>query len=486
MSKSKNIIILVIVLGLLAGSYLFLANRPEPETEEPQSEKVTILDFDKNEITKMELKSINGELTFNKVEKEVEEEKDGEKQKVTKSMWEVEYPHEIELKQMSVDDIAYSFASLQAERVIEEERPDDLAAYGLEEPQAVAQATLKDGSKQILYLGDRTPSGNTYYLMMEGDPKVYEVWMNHGQHFLYTLSDVRDRSLPAINSQDVTYFIVDKGDDRPIEIKRNNAQSDEEAQFGIGAWYMPQPYKEPMGVSGNRFQELIDGMPALSIEDFVEDGVEDFAKYGLEDPSLELIIKDSENTLHLLFGNEYDEDKIYFRTLDTDSVYGMKKSNIEFAHVKPFDLVEKFAYIVNIENVDKLEIEGRGKSYTLTLSRETQEAENEDEEDEVITTYMIDGKEVEKESFTPVYQSVIGIIVDAENTEELVERPEIKTTFYLNKGSNREVHISYVPYDNDFYAVFRGGNAEFLVHKDSVHNMLKDVENLAQFASSQE
>ena len=82
MSKSKNIIILVIVLGLLAGSYLFLANRPEPETEEPQSEKVTILDFDKNEITKMELKSINGELTFNKVEKEVEEEKDGEKQRL--------------------------------------------------------------------------------------------------------------------------------------------------------------------------------------------------------------------------------------------------------------------------------------------------------------------------------------------------------------------------------------------------------------------
>ena len=64
--------------------------------------------------------------------------------------------------------------------------------------------------------------------------------MNHGQHFLYTLSD-EDRSLPAINSQDVTYFIVDKGDDRPIEIKRNNAQSDEEAQFGIGACICPSP-----------------------------------------------------------------------------------------------------------------------------------------------------------------------------------------------------------------------------------------------------
>lgn len=478
MRKSRTIIILVVLLAVLAGLYFYLANRPQSDDSEIESEKVSILDFDKNDITKMELKSKNDELTFNKVEKEVEEEKDGKKEKVKKSMWEVEYPYEITLKQMNVDDIAYSFASLEAERVIEEETPEDLAPYGLKDPQAVGQATLEDGSKKVLYLGDKTPSGNSYYLMVDGDPKVYEVWTNHGEHLLYTLSDVRDKSLPGINSQELSYLKLDRKDGKPIEVKMNDDQSEEQAQYGLGLWQLAQPYNEPMGVDTQALSDMLETLPSFSIQDFVEDGVEDLSKYGLDEPSLEMIIKDSENTLHLLFGKEYDEDKIYFKTPDSDSVYGMNKSSIKFADIKPFNLVEKFAYIVNIEDVDKIIIEGQDKTHTLSMSRETKKAEKEDEEDEVITTYMVDGDEVEEKPFKKAYQSVIGILVDAENGEELTENPEIKTTFFLNKGENREVHINYVPYDNDFYAVFRSGKAEFLVNKGSVHKMMDDIEAL--------
>ena len=98
MKKSRKIILLVVILGLLAGSYIYLANRPDNSIEDLDNEQITIFHFDKNEIVKMEIKSVNGELTFYRVEKEVEEEKDGEKQKVKKSMWEVEYPYEVELK----------------------------------------------------------------------------------------------------------------------------------------------------------------------------------------------------------------------------------------------------------------------------------------------------------------------------------------------------------------------------------------------------
>lgn len=479
MRKTRNLIVLVVILGLLAGSYFFLANRPKNDEEKTQDESVTILKFDKNDIIKIELKSINGELAFHRVEKEVEEEKDGEIQKVKKSMWEVEYPYEVELKQINVDDIAYTFASLSAERVIEEETPEDLSIYGLDNPQAVGKATLKDGSEKILYLGNETPKGNTYYLMVEGDPRVYEVWMNHGQHLLYTLSDVRDKSLPQINTQELAYYLVDKNDGKPIEIKKNEKQSEDEARFGVGAWQMIKPYNEPMGVDSNAFEQVLTSINNLAIEEFIEDGVEDLAKYGLEEPSLELIAKDKENTIHLLFGDEYGENKIYFKTPDSNSVYGMKKSNIEFTDLKPFELVEKFAFIVNIDDVDKVVVEGRGKTHTLTLSRETKKAENEDQEDELVTTYMVNGKEVEEEAFKKTYQSIIGILVDAENSKQLEENPEIKTTFYLNKGTNREIHVNYVPYDNDFYAVFRSGKAEFIVNKEAVHKMLDKVEELA-------
>ena len=90
----------------------------------------------------------------------------------------------------------------------------------------------------------------------------------------------------------------------------------------------------------------------------------------------------------------------------------------------------------------------------------------------------MDSKEVEGKTFKKYYQSLIGILADAEKNRELEEKPEVKTTFFLNVGKNREVEVNYVPYDNDFYAVFRSGKAEFLVHKNQVKNMLDTLEAL--------
>jgi len=478
MRRSRNVLILVIALVILSGLYIYLNNRPADNSQESAEEKVAISKCDKDDIVKMVLKSENGTLTFNKVEREVEEEnKDGEKEKVIKSEWEIDYPYPITLKQTAVDDIAYSFASLNAERVIEEETPEDLEPYGLKEPQVVAEATLKDGSKKVLYLGNRTPAG-TYYLMAEGDPRVFEVWMNHGEHFSYTLADVRDKGLVEINTDELTYFKMQKKDSKPIEIKVNNSQSDDEAQFGLGLWRMTQPYKEPMGVKGEEFQEVLNDISGLEIEDFIDDNPQDLSQYGLDEPSAELLVKDNENTLHLYFGDEFGDGKIYFKTADSQAVYSMDKDDLSFMETKPFDLVDKFTYIVNIDNVDKIIVEGRGQTHTLTLERTTKKAEKEGEEDEVITTYYVDGKEVEEDPFKDYYQALIGILADAENDKELEENPEVKTTFFLNIGSEREVHVNYVPYDDDFYAVFRSGKAEFLVHRDQVETMLDTLEAL--------
>ena len=64
----------------MTGSYFFLSNRPEPE-EPDANDKIPVLKLNKDDIVKMEIKNESGELTFNKVEKEVEEEKDGKKRR---------------------------------------------------------------------------------------------------------------------------------------------------------------------------------------------------------------------------------------------------------------------------------------------------------------------------------------------------------------------------------------------------------------------
>ncbi len=460
--KSKNILILAIVLGVLIGTYYFVNNRP-PEEGEPSNEKIELSKFDKEKIVKMTLKTKDGTLTLEKAGDE----------------WEVDYPHKIELKKSAIDDIAYSFASLYAEQVVDE-APKDLNEYGLKDPQSVAECELDNGEKRTFYLGDKTPVGNTYYLMVEDDPKVYAVWMNHGEHFTYTLSDIRERKLTEIDMMNFSYLKMAKKDGRPIEIKRNEEQTEEEASFGLGLWKMTMPYNQPMGVDSDRITKMLDSIPSFTIKDFIDDAPQDLEKYGLSEPEAEFIVKDDENALHIYIGKEHDDKTVYFKTADSDSVYTIEKDKLEFLDIDPFQLVDKFAFIVYIDDVDKIIVEGGGKTHTLTLTRKTEKADKEGEEDEVITTYKVDGKEVEEGPFKKYYQSLIGLLVDAENNKEPDGEPEVTTTFFLNKGKEREIRVDYVPYDNDFYVVMRGGKAEFVISKQQVRSMLNDLELLIE------
>ena len=460
--RQRNAIVMVVALALLAGAYLYMINRPAPE---PQAgdEKIEISKFDKDSIVKMVLESEEGTLTLEKKD----------------DNWSVaEFSQPVELRKVADDDIAYSFASLYAERIVEE-NPKELSVYGLDKPAVTAKAYLEDGTVKVLYLGNKTPAGNTYYLMAEGDPKVYTVWMNHGEHFHYKLSDIREKKLAEINTQEMTYLKLARKDMPVIEIVSNEDRTEEEIQFNFGLWRMVQPYAFPKGIDSDKFDKMLQAISSVAIKDIADNHASDLAKYGLDEPEAELLVKDKENTLHLFFGDDTEDGKyVYFRTADDNTVYTVEKSKTEFLKTKPFEIVEKFAYIVNIDNVDKIIVEGRGKTHVLTLTRTTKEAEEEDEEDEVITTYKVDGKEVEEKHIKKFNKSLIGLLVDAENDRELEEQPDVKTTFFLNKGSVREMYVNYVPYDNDFYAVFLNGQSEFVISRRQVNKMLDDLEAL--------
>jgi hypothetical protein len=128
---------------------------------------------------------------------------------------------EIPIKESRIRDILYSFASLYAERVIEEDAAD-LAQYGLDPPAVVAVATLDDESTIEVYLGNRTPAGNTWYLGVPGKRTVYSVWINHGTHYYYTVDDLRGDELSTINSEALNYLLL-RGPEVPtIEIVEVN------------------------------------------------------------------------------------------------------------------------------------------------------------------------------------------------------------------------------------------------------------------------
>jgi hypothetical protein len=145
-------------------------------------------------------------------------------------------------------------------------------------------------------------------------------------------------------------------------------------------------------------------------------------------------------------------------------------------------VIDKFAFIVNIDDVNWVRVTGRGKSHTLSIKREKIEKKegekSEGEEEEVKETYFLDGKEREEKPFKKVYQSLIGLLVDAPYTPPIAENPEIRITYNVKKGNRREHNITFVPYNVDFYAVFKNGLSEFLINKTQLDNMFSDLEAL--------
>ena len=80
-----------------------------------------------------------------------------------------------------------------------EEKPADLKQFGLAEPEAQITATEKNGKTDTVLLGDQTPTGDSAYVMVSGDSKVYSVPKNTETNLDKGLKDLRDKHLVPVD-----------------------------------------------------------------------------------------------------------------------------------------------------------------------------------------------------------------------------------------------------------------------------------------------
>ncbi len=466
MKKLWTLIGVGVVLAGLIGGYLALRSRPQP-AKAAESPSPVLSSFEPAKLVKIVLARPDGTLVAEKKGKE----------------WRLNTPTPVVLDPSAMDDLVSSFADLKADQVIAE-NPSDLASFGLKPPRVVAEGTLDDGSVKTFWLGDKTPSGTAYYLQVKGDPKVYTVWLSNGEHFHWAASDLRDKKLgPAMKQEDVVSLVIRGRGGRVIQLRSKTEAEKKSFQFGFGPYMMIRPYPYAVGVDSEKTGPLLDGALGLEIAEFVDDAPKSLAPYGLDRPWGELVLRDKTGkALDLLFGADRGPNKVCFMRAGAPNVYAVEKSRISFMDSQPFDLIERFAFIPNIDDVDRLEIAADGKTRVLTLTRTVKKAEAgaAKTEDETITTYAVDGKPVEESSFKKFYETLISLSVEGETQHPVSGAPEVTTRFFLNKGPLREAVIAYVPYNRDFDAVFVNGKGAFALTKLQLQKMVSKLETLAR------
>ena len=134
--QTKTLTVLAAALVVCGGAYAALRVWNDRQAQIDDTVYVTQL----SDLTALSLTNGQGELSFTKVE----------------DAWQYDGDDAFPADQEAVEDLAEQIGSLAAIRVIDD--PEDLSAYGLDEPALQASVTAGDGTAVTLLLGDVSDS----------------------------------------------------------------------------------------------------------------------------------------------------------------------------------------------------------------------------------------------------------------------------------------------------------------------------------------
>lgn len=467
--NTVSLLLAIVVLGCLLGVYFYLQNNessnpPEAEPTAEAEQYFYLVERSKDELVSFSLTGPNG--TFNFLQKLNEE--DGS------SSWYIEEYSDAAFAAYAISGLATSAYTLSTDTKLMDEKPENLGDYGLENPRVTLTSKFSDGSESNVYVGNIVPTGDYYYAMRDDDPALYLIYKYTGDRFFYGLEDFLDLSLTKISTETLTYAYIHEKDKPEIlldymgtEEEKNN----ELTNYGAIVLTMFKPYEGREVYVTNLSEFILKGIDEIFVSELIEYEAEDFNQYGLDDPGLEILLKDAAGgELHIYVGDDTGNGTNYCRLADSNMVFTVTGDTFKnFYDVNVFSFTERFVALVNIVNVSDIEIRSEEASFDISLTH------TKDEEDYDVIIPVVDGQEVQELAFKTYYQSLIGLSYDTEIPVFTPDgEPDITITYYLNDGQEPVV-AKYYRYNSNFYAVKKGDfDIQFVVSKQSMDIMLNN------------
>ena len=437
-----------VAIAALAAAYLLLSNRPEPPPPPLPDENVEVLNVPDEDIVEIDLRTPDTALSLRR--------QDGE--------WVVPGQEQAELDRTRLLTVVSMFARLWARDVVAE-APDDLSVYGLDRGDVVGRVQLADGTVRTVTFGDRTPSRNTDYLMIDGDPRVFTVWQNNRNQMAWTIDDLRVRRLPRVDTASVNRLVVEN-EHGATEIVRYFEPHG--MPHVLSRDVMVRPYAMRRGANAEKLEELINAAAAIRVDEFIADAAGDPAAYGLAPPRMELIVNHGRGVLHLQFGASYGRDRLYVKQAQEPAVYGIDRGDVQrFLDAAPFDLVSRFLALVNITAVDRASVQVGDTVHVLDVIRDGDDRE----------TFTLNGAAIAEDPAKKLYQAMIGLLADLELPgEPPAGEPAIRISYELGSGPPERIEVGLIPYDRDFYAADVQGAREFLISARVVERLPEAID----------
>ena len=346
MKQLRWIWILGAAAVLLTVLFIIVDRRSKQNEEKAHvGEPKQLLHIDPDAVTDIELNNENGKIVFSWLD----------------GTWKITEGEQFNVNVYAVNAICNYICNLDSLKTVAFDC-DKTDVYGFTDPITLKVYTTDTGKEHqyILYVGDATPTYDSYYAMVEGSNDVYTIDYNSGTVFCSDRNSLKNRYLFDTSSALVNYYKVEKDGKTVIECKRGS-------DF---YWTMQQP--APFELSNAEMNDLMDIIVRVQIASFVEDNPEDLAKYGLDHPqsklTLEGVFNESVKKQEIWFGDmassDENETQIYGYYSDSKQVFRINRAELSFMNNDIKELMYPFCVQQNIEQLKSVEID-MGEVYDL-------------------------------------------------------------------------------------------------------------------------
>jgi hypothetical protein len=169
---TSTILLVVVLAGL--GAYIYFVDSERPASGIEERQKVFTVDADN--IQEIRITSENETTLLRK----------------TEGTWKMVEPAQTDADQTEASTLTSNIASLEVNRVIDE-NATDVAKYGLAPPRMKVAFTAANGTSGEVHFGDKTATQGDMYAVKAGEPRVFLVSAFQESTFAKKPFDLRDK-----------------------------------------------------------------------------------------------------------------------------------------------------------------------------------------------------------------------------------------------------------------------------------------------------
>jgi hypothetical protein len=273
--------------------------------------------------------------------------------------WEMLEPVKARGDRGPIDEVVTSLATARVDREVAS-NPAKLAEFGLDPAAAEVRLAIKGRAEPLtLTVGAKSPTGAWVYAKEGGKPAVVTLSEGVGRDVARPVGDFRDKTIIAFDRKNVTAM------DLEVDGNRFSVVADEPGKWRI---VKPNVYR----ADADMIADFLDKLESGKAKEFVGDGSEPPATYGLDRPSRVTlwIGKDKDRSSKTLLVGKTDAAKagVYVMREGESSVMVAPEEIWKVFPKTVAALRDKVVVAYGYDKVNRVELEsGRG---TVTLAKD--------------------------------------------------------------------------------------------------------------------